>query len=218
MKTSAEPSPAPVAPLREADRIRSILHMLGQRSIVLVGMMGAGKSSVGRRLASRLGLPFADADHAIEEAANQTIPEIFAEHGETYFRDGERRVIARLLRQGSQVLATGGGAYINEETRAAIAEAGLTVWLKADPEILYERVKRRSHRPLLQTADPEGTIRRLVAERYPVYALADITIVSRDVPHEAVVEEVLAALAEFSRMTPSDAEGGLAGNSDRGSD
>ncbi|HUG61362.1 MAG TPA: shikimate kinase [Methylomirabilota bacterium] len=178
--------------------------MLGDRSIVLVGMMGAGKSSVGKRLASRLGLHFVDADHAIEEAANQTIPEIFAEHGEPYFRDGERRVIIRLLREGRQVLATGGGAYVNDETRRAIAEAGLSVWLKADPGLLFERVKRRSNRPLLQTPDPEGALRRLVTERYPIYALADVTIVSRDVPHEVVVEDVLAALDAMARDTAPD--------------
>lgn len=192
--SSAEPAADADTPTADAGRIRRILDMLGDRSIVLVGMMGAGKSSVGKRLANRLGLRFIDADNAIEEAANQSISEIFAEHGEAYFRDGERRVIARLLREGRQVLATGGGAFINDETRAAIGEAGLSVWLKAEPEVLFERVKRRSNRPLLQTADPEGTLRRLVADRYPVYALADLTIVSRDVPHEVVVEDVLAAL------------------------
>jgi shikimate kinase len=188
-----EPAPAG-DPVSEGDRAARILAMLGSRSIVLVGMMGAGKTSVGKRLAIRLGLPFVDADQAIEEAANKSIPEIFAEHGEAYFRDGERRVIARLLREGRQVLATGGGAYVNAETRAAIGAAGLSVWLRAEPEVLYERVKRRSNRPLLQTADPEGTLRRLVAERYPIYALADLTIESRDVPHDVVVEDVLAAL------------------------
>ncbi len=194
IQSSAEPAAEADTRTTDADRVRRILSMLGERSVVLVGMMGAGKTSVGKRLAARLGLPFVDADHAIEEAANQTIPEIFAEHGEAYFRDGERRVIARLLREGRQVLATGGGAFVNDETRAAIAEAGLSVWLKAEPEVLFERVKRRSNRPLLQTPDPEGTLRRLVAERYPVYALADLTILSRDVPHEVVVDDVVAAL------------------------
>jgi shikimate kinase len=193
--TAVVPDPAPA----DAERVRRILHMLGPRSLVLVGMMGAGKSSVGKRLAVRLGLPFVDADHAIEEAANQTIPEIFATHGEAYFRDGERRVITRLLKDGQRVLATGGGAFINAETRTQIVEHGLTVWLKAEPEVLFERVKRRSNRPLLQTNDPEGTLRRLVEERYPVYALADITILSRDVPHEVVVGDVLAALDARAR-------------------
>jgi shikimate kinase len=193
--TAPAAEPAAISdPASDADRVARILAMLGARSVVLVGMMGAGKTSVGKRLALRLGLPFVDADQAIEEAANQTIPEIFAEHGEAYFRDGERRVIARLLRDGRQALATGGGAWINAETRTAIGEAGLSVWLRAEPEVLFERVKRRSNRPLLQTADPEGTLRRLVAERYPVYALADVTIESRDVPHDVVVEDVLAAL------------------------
>jgi shikimate kinase len=199
--TSAEPASAPDENSRDAERVRRILAMLGDQSIVLVGMMGAGKTSVGKRLAARLGLPFADADHAIEEAANQSISDIFAEHGEDYFRDGERRVISRLLREGRRVLATGGGAYINEETRSAIAGSGVSVWLQAEPSVLFERVKRRATRPLLQTADPEGTLRRLVDERYPIYALADITVISRDVPHEAVVEDVLAALDARARAT-----------------
>lgn len=190
--TDAETASHPTA--ADADRVRGLLARLGERSIVLVGMMGAGKTSVGKRLAARLGLPFVDADHAIEEAAAKTIPEIFAEHGEAYFRDGERRVIARLLRERRQVVATGGGAFMNAETREAIRAAGVSVWLKADADVLFERVKRRANRPLLQTEDPEGTLRRLVAERYPVYAGADLTVLSRDVPHEAVVEDVFAAL------------------------
>lgn len=190
--SDAEPSivPTPV----DSARAHGLLARLGERSIVLVGMMGAGKTSVGKRLAARLALPFVDADHAIEEAANQTIPEIFAAHGEAYFRDGERRVIARLLRDRRQVIATGGGAWMNAETRAAIRASGVSIWLKADADLLFERVKRRANRPLLQTEDPEGTLRRLVAERYPVYAEADLTVVSRDVPHEAMVDDVIAAL------------------------
>jgi shikimate kinase len=188
----ADPAPAP--PVGDQTVAQSLLARLGERSIVLVGMMGAGKTSVGKRLAARLALPFVDADHAIEEAANKSIPEIFAEHGEAYFRDGERRVIARLLRDRRQVIATGGGAWMNPETQAAIRASGVSIWLKADVDLLFERVKRRSNRPLLQTEDPEGTLRRLVEQRYPVYAEADITVVSRDVPHDAVVEDVLAAL------------------------
>lgn len=177
-----------------ADRARSIAARLGRRSVVLVGMMGAGKSSIGRRLAEALGLDFVDADTEIERAANKTIPELFTEHGEAYFRDGERRVIARLLSEGPQILATGGGAFMNEETRAAIAEAGLSVWLRADFETLMNRVRRKSHRPLLKDPDPEGVMRRLIKERDPIYAMADLSIHSRDVPHGVVVGEALDAL------------------------
>ena len=171
-----------------------IVDLLGSRSVVLVGMMGAGKTSVGKRLAGRLGLTFVDADTAIEEAAKKTVTEIFAEHGEDYFRQGERRVIARLLRQPRQIIATGGGAFMNAETRAAIRAAGLSIWLKADWELLFERVRRRPTRPLLQNADPEGTLKALVDLRYPVYAEADLTVQSVDVPHEAMVDAVMAAL------------------------
>lgn len=173
----------------------SIRQGLGRRSVVLVGMMGAGKSSVGRRLAGRLGLPFFDADTEIERAAGMTIPEIFAARGEADFRDGERRVIARLLGEGPIVLATGGGAWMSAETRARVAEQGLSVWLKADFDVLMRRVRKRSNRPLLRTADPEGTLRKLIEDRYPVYALADITVHSRDVPHDVVVQEIVDALA-----------------------
>jgi shikimate kinase len=173
---------------------------LGQRAVVLVGMMGSGKSSVGRRLANRLGLPFVDADVEIEMAAGMTIPEIFAQRGESEFRDGERRVIARILTTRSPlVLATGGGAYMNAETRARIADLGISIWLKADPEVLMRRVRKRSNRPLLQTADPEATLRRMLAEREPVYALADITLTSRDDPHDIVVEDAVAALGRHLR-------------------
>ncbi|WP_051228452.1 shikimate kinase [Pleomorphomonas oryzae] len=171
-----------------------IVELLGGRSVVLVGMMGAGKTSVGKRLAGRLGLTFIDADTAIEDAAKKSVTEIFAEHGEDYFRQGERRVIARLLREPRQIIATGGGAFMNAETRAAIRSAGVSIWLKADWELLYERVRRRPTRPLLQTADPEGTLRKLVEARYPVYAEADLTVQSIDVPHEAMVDAVVSAL------------------------
>ena len=171
---------------------------LGRRSIVLVGMMGAGKSSIGRRLAQRLGIRFVDADAEIEAGhAGMTIPEIFSTYGEPYFRSGEVRVIARLLDEGPQVLATGGGAYMNPSTRAAIAAKGLSVWLRADFEVLMKRVKRRStaDRPMLQ-GDVAERIRHLMDERYPVYAEADITVMSRDVAHETIVNEIIAALAE----------------------
>jgi shikimate kinase len=172
----------------------AVLTRMGNRSIVLVGLMGAGKTTIGRRLAARLKLPFADADHEIEQAAGQTIPEIFEEHGEQYFRDGERRVIDRLLQEEPRVLATGGGAYMNEATRDAIARQGISLWLRADVDLLLKRVRRRNNRPLLKTGNPEAVMRKLVDERYPVYAGADIVVDSRDVPHEQIVEDCLAAL------------------------
>jgi shikimate kinase len=178
----------------------ALVAALGQRSVVLIGMMGAGKSTVGRRLAARLGLPFADADIEIEAAAGMTIPEIFAEHGEQYFRDGEVRVISRLLDSGPAVLATGGGAWMREETRSRICERGISVWLKADADVILKRIKRRSDRPLLQTSDPAATIATLIAERYPVYETADLTVFSRDVPHDRIVDECVDAL--LLRLAP----------------
>jgi shikimate kinase len=157
-------------------------------------MMGAGKSSVGRRLGARLGVPFVDADTEIEKAADMTIAEIFAAHGEPYFRAGETRVIARLLDNGPQVLATGGGAFMNPETRAAIRVKGISVWLRATLEVLNRRIKRRGDRPLLKSSDPVETLRRLIDERYPVYAEADVIVESRDVPHETIVDEIVEAL------------------------
>ena len=153
-----------------------LVAALGQRSVVLVGMMGAGKSSIGRRLAGRLEIPFVDADTEIEKAAGMSIPEIFSAHGEPYFRAGETRVIARLLDGGPQVLATGGGAFMNPETRTTIRAKGISVWLRASVEVLARRIKRRNDRPLLKGADPIETLRRLVDERYPTYAEADITV------------------------------------------
>ena len=177
-----------------AAQLAEIRQLLGKRSVVLIGLMGAGKTAVGRRLAQRLDLPFVDADSEIEEAAGQTIKEIFAEHGEAYFRDGERKVIARLLNAGPQVLATGGGAYMNPETRAAVKAKGLAVWLKADLRVLLKRVGRRDTRPLLAVGDPETVMKKLMAERHPIYAEADIAVESRDVPHEVIVEAVVDAL------------------------
>ncbi|MGZ8368051.1 MAG: shikimate kinase [Rhodoplanes sp.] len=168
---------------------------LGMRSIVLVGMMGAGKSSIGRRLAKKLDLPFVDADAEIELAAGMPITDIFEHHGEEYFRSGEARVIARLLEQGRRVLATGGGAFMNPATRDLIGAKGISVWLKAEPDVLLRRIRRRSDRPLLRTPDPEATLRRLIEERYPVYTEADVTIHSRDVPHEIIVDEIIGAVA-----------------------
>ena len=173
-----------------------VTEALGSRSIVLIGLMGAGKTTVGRRLAQRLGLPFVDADQEIEAAAGKTIPEIFADHGEAYFREGERRVIGRLMLRGPQVLATGGGAFMDPATRAAIAEHGVPIWLRADLPLLMKRVRRRSNRPLLNNEDPEGVMKRLMNERYPVYSQARFVVDSRDVPHDLIVNEILRLLAE----------------------
>jgi shikimate kinase len=170
---------------------------LAERSIVLVGLMGAGKTTVGRRLAKRLDLPFRDADAEIEEAAGETIPEIFERHGEAAFRTGERRVIARLLGGEPHILATGGGAYMDPVTRANIAARGISIWLKADLDVLMKRVGKRGDRPLLQTGDPRATMKRLMDQRYPVYAQADITIESLEGPHDAVVEEIIEKLKEY---------------------
>jgi shikimate kinase len=174
--------------------LAEIREGLGKRSIVLIGLMGAGKSAVGRRLAQRLDLPFVDADTEIEAAAGATISEIFAEHGEPYFRQGERKVIARLLQNAPQVLSTGGGAYMDAETRDTIKARGVSVWLKADLRVLMKRVARRDHRPLLAGKDPEAVMRKLMDARYPVYAKADITVESRDVPHDVIVDAVIDAL------------------------
>jgi shikimate kinase len=182
----------------------AVVDAIGNRSLVLVGMMGAGKSSVGRKLAMRLALPFVDADTEIEAAAGMTIPEIFEIRGEPEFRSGEARVIARLLDSGPQVLATGGGAYMNPETRKLIAQKAISIWLKAEFDILMRRIKRRTDRPLLRTVDPDSTLKQLIDERYPVYALADLTIESRDVSHEVIVDEVIEALAEHFSVARSD--------------
>jgi shikimate kinase len=193
-----------VAPPPEA----ALVAALGRRSVVLVGMMGAGKSSIGRKLGNRLGVPFVDADTEIEIAAGMTIPEIFEIRGETEFRAGEARVIARLLEGGPQVLATGGGAFVNAGTRAAIRSHGISVWLKAEFEVLMRRIKRRSDRPMLKTADPAQTLKKLIADRYPIYAEADLTMESRDVLHEVIVEEILTALRDHLGLEPPAASSG----------
>jgi shikimate kinase len=182
-----------------AKDIEAVKRSLNGRSIVLVGLMGAGKSTVGRRLAQKLGLEFTDADAEIERAAGKTVPDIFKDHGEAYFREGERKVIARLLESGPQVLATGGGAFMNEETRHNIACRGISVWLKADMNLLMKRVRRRDNRPLLKAEDPEEVMRQLIAQRYPVYGQADVTVESRDVPHNSIVSDVIRALAARER-------------------
>ncbi len=166
----------------------AIVRALGSRSIVLVGMMGAGKSSIGRRLAGRLGIPFIDADTEIENAAGMTIPEIFDKHGEPYFRAGEKRVIARLLDNGPQVLATGGGAVMDQSTRDLIHIKGISVWLRADLDVLLKRTKRRNDRPLAEK------IKDLLPQREPVYSLSDIIVQSRDEPHETIIDEIMTKL------------------------
>jgi shikimate kinase len=188
--------PEQASPAQTGPQDAAVAAALGARCVVLVGMMGAGKSTIGRRMAARLRLPFLDADSEIEAAAGMSIPDIFETHGEPHFRDGEARVIARLLDNGPAVIATGGGAFMREETRNRIRDKALSIWLKADAEIIMRRVRRRADRPLLQTADPAATVDRLLVEREPVYGKADITIWSRDVPHEKIVDECLAALLE----------------------
>jgi shikimate kinase len=182
--------------LMTADSDARLRDALGSRSLVLVGMMGAGKSSIGRKLAQRLHLPFVDADTEVERAAGMSISDIFAKHGEPYFRAGEARVIARLLEAGPQVLATGGGAFMHPQLRETIRARGVSVWLKAEHEVLMRRIKRRGDRPLLKQGDAGETLRRLLAERDPVYAEADVTVLSRDVPHDVIIGEIVAAVAE----------------------
>jgi shikimate kinase len=192
-------SDANAAPL-----VAAIRAALQRRSVVLVGMMGVGKSSIGRRLAARLGVPFVDADTEIEKSADMSIPDIFARHGEPYFRSGEARVIARLLDGGPQVLATGGGAFMNEATRAAIRAKGVSVWLSAEFDVLVRRIaKRKNDRPMLQTDDPAETLRQLLKLRDPVYALADLTVQSRETPHDSIVSEIVTALAAHLKVAPA---------------
>ncbi|MSO73555.1 MAG: shikimate kinase [Alphaproteobacteria bacterium] len=174
------------------------------RSIVLVGLMGAGKSAIGRRLATRLGLKFVDADAEIEMAAGCPIADIFEIHGEPAFREGERRVVARLLKEPPHVLATGGGAFMDAEMRERIRERGVSVWLRADIELLLSRVSRRDDRPLLKQGDKREILAALITERYPVYAEADIAVDSEDVPHDRMVDKIIAALNQHLRgRTPA---------------
>lgn len=177
----------------------AVLKQLGRRSIVFVGLMGAGKTVVGRKVAGMLGLPFIDSDHEIESVSRMSIPELFAGYGEDEFRALERRVIARLLRDGPKVLSTGGGAFMSESSRRAILRQGVSVWLKADLDTLMQRVAKRQDRPLLKTDDPRGTLERLIAERYPIYQEADLTVVSRDVPQDSVAADVIGALLDHLR-------------------
>ena len=181
-------------PSRLSDREIARIARRIDRPIVLVGLMGVGKSTVGRRLAQFIDGPFADADEEVERAADRTISEIFAEHGEQYFRDGERRVIARLMEQDFAVIATGGGAFVNEETRAAILGNGIAVWLDCDIETLVERTSRRDTRPLLRNRDPLAVLRELANQRNPLYAMAPIRVASNRTPHDATVNAILKAL------------------------
>jgi shikimate kinase len=174
----------------------TIPDMPKDRSIVLVGLMGAGKSAIGRRLAARLGIRFVDADAEIEAAAGLSIEDIFEVHGEAAFRDGERRVIRRLLSDPPCVIASGGGAWMDEETRQAVTETGLSVWLRADIELLLSRVGRRNNRPLLNTGDKRETLERLIAERYPVYGEADVVVETEDGPHDNMVDKVIDGIIE----------------------
>ena len=186
--------------IREQKR-DELQRLLGGRPIVLVGMMGAGKTTVGRRLANRLGRHFIDSDEEIETAAGMTIEDIFATHGEADFRAGEVRVIARLLKDKNIVLGTGGGAFINAETRALVKAEAVSVFIKAEFELLFSRVSRRSNRPLLKTANPRETLKKLIDARYPVYAEANITVVSTDVPQDQVAGEVIDAVLAYLGST-----------------
>ncbi|WP_374547133.1 shikimate kinase, partial [Rhodoblastus sp.] len=188
-----QPPEAPPPPPRDS-RAQAVVDRLAGRPLVLVGMMGSGKTAIGKRLAQRLGLPFVDSDHEIEAAHRMTIAEIFASHGEAYFRDGERRVLARLIGEGERVIATGGGSFIQPQTRGLIRNHAVSIWLKADFDVLMRRVRKRPTRPLLQGPDPEGVMRGLIDARYPIYEEADLAILSRDAPHETIIEEILAAL------------------------
>ncbi len=189
--------------MTDTDAVDAIKSRLGRRPIVLVGLMGCGKSSIGKRLAARLGLPFVDADEEIEKAAAKTINDIFSDHGEDQFREGERKVIARLLGNGPQVLATGGGAYMHADTRQKVRETAVSIWLRADLPILMRRVSKRDTRPLLRTGNPEATMRKLIETRYPVYAGADLTVESRDEPHDVIVAEIINRLAALPLVTAS---------------
>ncbi|MCM2396262.1 shikimate kinase [Rhizobium sp. S95] len=176
---------------------------LGRRNLVFVGLMGAGKSAIGRMVAGQLGLPFVDTDVEIERVSRMTISELFAAYGEDEFRALETRVIKRLLKSGPRVVSTGGGAFINEKTRRQIEKGGISLWLNADLDVLWERVNKRDHRPLLKTENPKKTLEDLMQKRYPVYALADISVVSRDVRKEIIANEVLASIIDHTAKAES---------------
>ncbi|AHK42262.1 MULTISPECIES: shikimate kinase [Ensifer] len=176
---------------------------LGKRNLVFIGLMGAGKSAIGRLAAQALGIPFVDSDHEIERVSRMTISDLFARYGEDEFRALEARVLKRLLRTGPRVVSTGGGAYINERSRRQIKRGGLTIWLNAELDVLWERVNKRDTRPLLKTENPKQTLENLMRARYPIYAEADLTVMSRDVSKETMVEDVLTAVIDF-RKVPND--------------
>jgi shikimate kinase len=174
-----------------------LLDRLGTRSIVFIGLMGAGKTAIGRKVAQALGLPFIDSDHEIETVSRMTIPELFEHYGEPEFRALEERVISRLVKDGPQVLSTGGGAFMNANTRAAVATDGVSVWLKADLDTLMARVVRKPNRPLLQNPDPRGVMQKLMNDRYPVYGLANIIVQTREAKREEIMAEVIASIADW---------------------
>lgn len=174
--------------------IEQVRARIGTRTLVLVGLMGAGKTSVGRKVAQALQLPFADSDHEIESVSRMTVPELFEAYGEVEFRALEQRVVTRLIADGPAVIATGGGAFMNADTRAAIRANGISIWLKADLDTLMERVARRQNRPLLKTPDPRAVMRKLMDDRYPVYAQADLTVTSRDARHTIIAGEIIEAV------------------------
>ena len=178
---------------------RELIKLLAGKPIVLIGMMGAGKTTVGRRLAAKLDRTFIDSDSEIEKAAGMSIAEYFAAHGEPEFRSGESRVIARILEEKNIVLGTGGGAFITKGTRDLIKSCAVSVWIKADFELLFARVSKRATRPLLKTKNPRETLKNLIDARYPIYASADVTIVSRDVPHDVIAADVIAKSLEHLR-------------------
>ena len=186
----------------------ALLAALGARSVVFVGLMGAGKTAIGRKVAGMLGLPFIDSDHEIESVSRMTIPELFGQYGEAEFRSLEQRVILRLLENGPQVLSTGGGAFMNQQTQEAVHAYGVSVWLKADLDLLMERVSKKQNRPLLRNDDPRGVLARLMDERYPVYAKADITVTTRDERKDVIAAETVEALARH--LDPAEAPVGEA--------
>jgi shikimate kinase len=192
---------------READGgdTERALRALGKRNLVLVGLMGAGKSAIGKLVAHALAIPFVDSDHEIERVSRMTIPELFELYGEPEFRKLEQRVIKRLLKTGPRVLSTGGGAFMNEETRDAIRENGLSLWLDADLETLWERVIKRDNRPLLKTENPKQTLENLMIARYPTYATAHLRVKSRDIRKDMVAAEVIAAVASTLEDVTHDA-------------
>ena len=176
------------------DFAQRILQRLGNRSIVFVGLMGAGKTAIGRKVAASLGLPFVDSDQEIEAAARMSVPELFERYGEPEFRALEQRVIQRVLEGGPKVLSTGGGAFMNAQTRDLIAASAISIWLKAELDVLFARVSKKQNRPLLKTADPRATLAALMNDRYPVYAEASVTVNTRDERKDVIVGEVLDAL------------------------